>query len=88
MDKDNEIDYEKAKRELESSINELRRLRGKKEIPYQDIPEESEPPFCYFCGKGKNQVLKMIEGPKGAYICNECVVICSEIIEDESDSGK
>ena len=30
----------------------------------------------------------MIEGPKGAYICNECVVICSEIIEDESDSDK
>ena len=51
MDKDNEIDYEKAKRELESSINELRRLRGKKEIPHQDIPEESDPPSVPSVGR-------------------------------------
>lgn len=44
----------------------------------------SEPRIrCSFCGKTDEQVRKMIAGPDGAYICDECVGICSEIIEDE-----
>lgn len=38
---------------------------------------------CSFCGKSENQVRKLIAGPDGAYICDECVSICSEIIEEE-----
>ena len=38
---------------------------------------------CSFCGKTDEQVRKMIAGPDGAYICDECVGICSEIIEEE-----
>ncbi len=39
---------------------------------------------CSFCGKPQEQVRKLIAGPKnGAYICDECVDICSEIIEEE-----
>ncbi|HIU75863.1 MAG TPA: ATP-dependent Clp protease ATP-binding subunit ClpX [Candidatus Pelethocola excrementipullorum] len=38
---------------------------------------------CSFCGKNDEQVRKMIAGPDGAYICDECVGICSEIIEEE-----
>ena len=37
---------------------------------------------CSFCNKTQDQVRKLIAGP-GAYICDECVEICSDIIEDE-----
>lgn len=38
---------------------------------------------CSFCGKTDAQVRKLIAGPNGAYICDECVDICAEIIEEE-----
>ncbi len=38
---------------------------------------------CNFCGKTQDQVRKLIAGPGGAYICDECVDICAEIIEEE-----
>ncbi len=40
---------------------------------------------CSFCGKTQNQVKKLIAGPNGAFICDECVDICAEIIEEELD---
>ncbi len=39
-------------------------------------------PHCSFCGKSQDEVAKLIAGP-GAYICNECIDLCNEIIEDE-----
>ena len=38
---------------------------------------------CSFCGKTQAQVRKLIAGPNGTYICDQCVEICSEIIEEE-----
>ena len=38
---------------------------------------------CSFCNKTQDQVRKLIAGPNGAYICDECIEICSEIIEEE-----
>ncbi len=38
---------------------------------------------CSFCGKTQAQVRKLIAGPNGAYICDECIEVCSEIIEEE-----
>ena len=38
---------------------------------------------CSFCQKTEDQVRKLIAGPDGAYICDECVGICSEIMEEE-----
>ncbi|MBQ5430793.1 MAG: ATP-dependent Clp protease ATP-binding subunit ClpX [Lachnospiraceae bacterium] len=38
---------------------------------------------CSFCGKPQSQVRKLIAGPNGTYICDECVDICSEIIDEE-----
>ena len=38
---------------------------------------------CSFCGKTQNQVRKLIAGPNGAFICDECVDICQEIIVEE-----
>ncbi len=44
---------------------------------------------CSFCGKTQEQVRKLIAGPGGAYICDECVDICAEIIEEElGDDGE
>ena len=40
---------------------------------------------CSFCGKTEDQVRKLIAGPNGTYICDQCVGICSEIIEEELD---
>ncbi|MCR5775672.1 MAG: ATP-dependent Clp protease ATP-binding subunit ClpX [Lachnospiraceae bacterium] len=41
---------------------------------------------CSFCGKTQNQVRKLIAGPNGTYICDECVAICSDIIDEEDES--
>ncbi|MER1992372.1 MAG: ClpX C4-type zinc finger protein, partial [Aerococcus urinaeequi] len=37
---------------------------------------------CSFCGKSQDEVDKIIAGP-GVYICNECVALCQEIIDEE-----
>ena len=38
---------------------------------------------CSFCHKTEDQVQKLIAGPDGAYICDQCIAICSEIMEEE-----
>lgn len=40
---------------------------------------------CSFCNKSQDQVRKMISGPNGVFICDSCVDICSDIIEEELD---
>ena len=40
---------------------------------------------CSFCGKSQDLVEKLISGPEGVYICDECVDICAEIISDERE---
>ncbi len=43
---------------------------------------------CSFCGKSQKQVKKLIAGP-GVYICDECIDLCNEIIEEElTDTGE
>ena len=37
---------------------------------------------CSFCGKSQKEVGKLIAGPGGVYICNECVKLCDDIIEE------
>ncbi|GAB3158304.1 ATP-dependent Clp protease ATP-binding subunit ClpX [Micromonospora sonneratiae] len=39
--------------------------------------------LCSFCGKSQQQVRRLIAGPAGVYICDECVGICTELIEEE-----
>lgn len=38
---------------------------------------------CSFCGKSQREVKKLIAGPTSVYICDECVDLCNEILEDE-----
>jgi ATP-dependent Clp protease ATP-binding subunit ClpX len=50
--------------------------------------EGSELLKCSFCGKSQKQVKKLIAGP-GVYICDECIELCNEIIEEElSDTSE
>ncbi|MCH8921230.1 MAG: ATP-dependent Clp protease ATP-binding subunit ClpX [Chloroflexi bacterium] len=41
---------------------------------------------CSFCGKNQEQVRRLIAGPGAVYICNECVELCREIIQEEKPS--
>ena len=45
-------------------------------------PKENKILYCSFCGKGQNEVQKLIAGPS-VYICEECVDLCNNIIEEE-----
>jgi len=38
---------------------------------------------CSFCGKSQDQVQRLVAGPGGVYICDECIDLCREIIEEE-----
>ena len=40
---------------------------------------------CSFCGKNQDQVRRLIIGPKDVFICDECINVCSEIIEEEAE---
>ena len=46
------------------------------------IGESADLLKCSFCGKSQKQVRKLIAGP-GVYICDECIELCNEIIEEE-----
>ena len=46
--------------------------------------DSNEQLLCSFCGKSQRQVKKLIAGP-GVYICDECIDLCNEIIDEELD---
>jgi ATP-dependent Clp protease ATP-binding subunit ClpX len=51
------------------------------------MPKQSDNRLkCSFCGKGQDQVKKLIAGP-GVYICDECVDLCNEILDEELFEG-
>ena len=39
--------------------------------------------FCSFCGKPKELANRLIAGPNGGYICDECIEICKEVLNEE-----
>ena len=47
------------------------------------MEKENNRPRCSFCGKEESQVDKLIMGPSGVFICNECVAVCDKMIESE-----
>src|ERR1044072_3416246 len=47
--------------------------------------DSNEQLLCSFCGKSQRQVKKLIAGP-GVYICDECIALCNEIIDEELSS--
>src|SRR5699024_12552549 len=58
-------------------------LNNEKSVQYMFKFNEDESNLtCSFCGKNQDQVQKLIAG-SGVYICNECIELCYEIIEEE-----
>ena len=51
-------------------------------MPEENGKNKKEFLKCSFCGKSQNQVKKLIAGP-GVYVCNECIDLCNEIIDEE-----
>ena len=49
------------------------------------MKESNEQLFCSFCGKPKELVKKLIAGPNGIYICNECIEICGEVLKEDEE---
>ena len=43
---------------------------------------------CSFCGKSKREAEKLVAGPEGAYICDECIELCHSIIDDSAKGQK
>ena len=60
---------------LEKKTEMEKRIRQKEELP-DEI-------FCSFCGKPKEECKKLIAGSSNVFICDECVDICGEILEEE-----
>ncbi len=47
------------------------------------MTQESKSYRCSFCGKGNADVRRLIAGPNGVFICNECVATCNAILAEE-----
>ena len=79
MSNDDNPGEEKARAEIHDASDKLRALRGTgpKSRP------EPEPPYCSFCGRGKNEYRHIIEGPS-VYICDLCVSGCQDILSGKS----
>lgn len=59
---------------------ELNKLLAKWEEVYDDVFKEKL--RCSFCNKSQDEVRKLVAGP-GVYICDECIDLCNEIMEEE-----
>jgi hypothetical protein len=66
MDDETKRNLQVAEREVLNALNDLRRFRG-----LQALNALPEPPFCSFCGEGKNEVGALVEGLNAA-ICDQC----------------
>ena len=53
-------------------------------MPKDEFPPRTPPTLhrCSFCGKTQDQVRRLVAGPN-VYICNECILLCQEIISDD-----
>ncbi len=58
-----------------------------REDHYMNITDTKVAYACSFCGKNQAQVRRLIAGPNGVFICNECVTLCNSIIGEEEAQG-
>ena len=49
---------------------------------------ENEQLYCSFCGKTKELVNKLVAGPSGLYICDECIEICKDVLSEEQEESE
>lgn len=71
--------------ELQRALGQLHTLAARYERQEQeaDMATEGNIHTCSFCGKRSPAVERMIAGPNGIIICNECIDVCNTIIADE-----
>lgn len=50
--------------------------------------KDKEQLFCSFCGKPKELTKRLIAGPNGIYICDECIDVCSEVLKEDQENGE
>jgi hypothetical protein len=65
---------------------QLREAAGR--APSPAGTHEARPPitlFCTFCGKSQHEVGTLIAGPSSTYICDECVVVCNDVLDGKDD---
>src|ERR1044071_4889466 len=67
---------------LERQLREAYGESWEEQVEIPKVPEKEIVLSCSFCGKSNAEVAKLIAGP-AVYICNECIDICNEIIEDD-----
>jgi hypothetical protein len=71
---------------LSARIEEARpRPSGSQSPPARASAGESQTVFCTFCGKSQHDVRTLIAGPSSTYICDECVVVCNDVIDGAGD---
>ncbi len=49
------------------------------------MKDNNEQLFCSFCGKPKELAKRLIAGPSGVYICDECVEVCREVMKEDNE---
>ena len=49
------------------------------------MKENNEQLFCSFCGKPKELTKRLIAGPNGIYICDECIEVCHEVMKEDKE---
>jgi len=73
MTDNDDIDFRSAQRELNDAVLRLCKITGE---PAPE-PAAGAPQYCSFCGKGINQVHKLVAGPS-VHICDKCVAQAQE----------
>lgn len=77
MPTDEDIEIRLAEKQLLEATNAIRKIEG-----FPPIAELPEPPFCSFCGRGKNEIGALVEG-HDAYICSECAAEARRLLLGE-----
>ena len=86
-------DIEKVKRLINYLMSVTKLINGetKQEESFPDkskrVVSQKKMIYCSFCGKSKNEVLKMIAGPS-VFICSECIALCQDILDEEIAGSK
>lgn len=88
VDKVSVSDFVKALEVKTKIQREIERLTSMNDVPAQNQEAEKKHDWhslrCSFCGKTSDEVKKMIAGPNGVYICDECIGICDEILKEDT----
>ncbi len=50
------------------------------------MPKLAQRLVCSFCGKTKEQVRRLIAGPNGVHICDQCVALCNQLLAEEGQT--